>query len=223
MSERVRNIYDMFISTTEFDRLNAADYSQLPDAELKFAIVRDVIVKLEVFLADQSSGAGGQAVEQKSVLIAAIRRKMKEYSAAARALNFDDAGFRRLFRLPNDDGVQKLIAGGREFVEEATTHQAQFARFGITRNDIDALSADLDDLGVAAAAKLGAGAKTVGATAGVDDEIRRGMDAEVFLDALIKIVYRNNAAKLGAWKSARHVRRSNRTTPPKPIVNQPIS
>ncbi len=218
MSERVRNIYDMLVSTTEFDRVNAADYSSLPDAALQFAIVREVIAKLESYLADQTSGAGGQAVEQKSVLTAAIRRKMKEYSAAARALNFDDAGFCRLFSVPNGDGVQKLIAAGREFVEEATTHQTEFARLGLTKDDAIALTADLDALEVAVAAKLGAGAKTVGATAGIDDEITRGMKAETFLDALIKIVYRRDAAKLGAWKSARHVRRSSRPSPKSPPV-----
>ncbi len=212
MSERTRNIYDMFVSTTEFDRLNAADYSGLPDAALQFAIVRDVITKLEVFLADQTSGKRGQAVEQKSVLMAAAKRKMKEYSAAARALNLDDAGFRRLFRVPNGDGVGKFVASGREFVEEAAAHQAQFARFGLTAADAAALAEDLDDLEAAVAAKAAAAPQTVGATAGIDDEIERGMAAETFLDALIKIIYRNDAAKLAAWKSARHVRRSKRTT-----------
>ncbi len=214
MSERVRNIYDMFVSTTEFDSLNAADYSRLPDAAAQFALVREVVANLERFLTEQASGTVGQAVEQKSVLTAAIRRKMKEYSGAARALNFDDAGFRRLFRIPDDNGAQKLIAAGRAFVEEAAKHEAQFARLGLLKEDRTALTADLDDLENAAAAKSGASAEKVGATAGIDEEIGRGMEAETFLDALMKIVYRNDAVKLGAWKSARHVRRSNRT--PKP-------
>lgn len=219
MTTRTRNIYDMFVSTTEFDRLNAADYSGLPDAALQFAIVRDVITKLGDYLADQTSGERGRAVEQKSVLTAAVRRKMKEFSAAARALNLDDAGFRRLFRIPDDDGVGKLIASGREFVEEAAAHQAQFARFGLTAADAAALAEDLDDLEAAVAAKAAASPQTVGATAGIDDEIERGMAAETFLDALVKVVYRNDAAKLGAWKSARHVRRSNRPAkPPAPTA-----
>ncbi|MCY7374596.1 MAG: hypothetical protein LH472_01320 [Pyrinomonadaceae bacterium] len=123
MSERIRNIFDMFVGTREFDAVNSDDYKHLPDAESKFAIVREVINKLENYLADQTSGARGQAVEQKSVLVAAVRRKMKELAEAARALNIDDAGFRRLFRLPDDNGVQKTIAGGREFVGEAVKHK----------------------------------------------------------------------------------------------------
>ncbi len=215
MSERIRNIYDMLVGTREFNAVNFNDYKTLPDGALKSAIVGQVIAELEGFLAEQSSGASGQAVEQKSVLIAAARQKMKEFSSAARALNLNDAGFRRLFRLPDANGVQKLIAAGREFVGEATKHKTELARLGITDADIAALGADLDGLEIAAAAKAGASMQSVGATAGIDDEIQRGMDAEMFLDAMLKIVYRNNAAKLGEWKSARHVRRSNR--PAKPI------
>lgn len=218
MSGRVRNVYDMFVSTREFDLENAADYGNLPDAALKFAIVRDVIAKLEEYLAAQTSGARGQAVEQKSVLVAAIKRKMKEYSAAARALDLDDAGFRRLFRVPNGDGAQEVIANGREFVEEAVKHKTEFARFGLTDADAAALEEDLDDLESAAAAKAGAHSEKVGASAGIDDEIERGMKAEKFLDALLKIVYRNNAAKLGAWKTARHIRRSDRKVKAEPTV-----
>ena len=209
MNDRVKNINDMFIATREFNAANAADYASLPDAAAKFAIVSDVISKLEDYLAKQTSGAIGQAVEQKSVLVQAIRRKMKEYSAAARALNIDDPGFRRLFRVPDGNGVQGLINSGREFVGEINLHKAEFERFGLKDGDIAALVADLDALEEAAADKLGANAERVGATAGVDFEIERGMNAEIFLDALIKVIYRNNAAKLGEWKSARHVRRLN--------------
>ncbi|MCY7347921.1 MAG: hypothetical protein LH614_17115 [Pyrinomonadaceae bacterium] len=43
-------------------------YKQLPDGALKFAVVREAITRLETYLAEQTSGAGGQAVGQKSVL-----------------------------------------------------------------------------------------------------------------------------------------------------------
>jgi hypothetical protein len=209
MNDRVRNINDMFIATREFNAANAADYATLPDAAAKFSIISDVISKLDDYFADQTSGAVGQAVEMKSVLLLAMRRKMMEYAAAARALNIDDPGFRRLFRIPDGDGVQVNISTGREFVGEITLHKAAFERFGLDDDDLAALVADIDALEEAVAGKLSANSERVGATAGVDFEVERGMDAEIFLDAMMKIVYRNNAAKLGEWKSARHVRRSS--------------
>lgn len=210
MSERVRNVADMFIGTLQFNTANAADYAHLPDGAAKFAIVTDVVGKMEDYLADYASGKVRQAVDQKSVLVLAVRRKMKEFSAAARALDIDDPGFRRLFTITRDNGVQGIIAQGRVFVEEANKHKAEFGRFGLVQADIDALEEDVNDLEEAAARKLGAAAEKAGASAGLDDEIERGMDAEIFLDAMMKVVYRTNAAKLGEWKAARHVRRISR-------------
>lgn len=135
---------------------------------------------------------------------------MKEFSAAARALNIDDPGFRRLFRLTENRGVQSVIAEGRVFVEQAGKHKTEFGRFGLVQANIDALEDDVDNLEEASADKLGAVSEKAGASAGLDDEIDRGMDAEIFLDAMMKVVYRNNAAKLGEWKTARHVHRISR-------------
>ena len=56
--------------------------------------------------------------------------------------------------------------------------------------------------------------ETVGATAGIDQEIDEGMDAEIVLDAIMHNVYRNDPVKLAAWISARHVHRIPR--PPTP-------
>jgi hypothetical protein len=214
MRDRERNIQDMFITTTEFDDVSAADYADLEEAAAQFAIVRDVIAKLNVYAADQTSGARSQAVEVKSVIYQAIRRKMKRISKTARALNFSDPGFRRLFRVPDDDNYQLILATAREFVEQATLHIADFKRLGIRQTLIDALAADIDALEQAIGEKAAAQTEGVGATAGVDAEIERGMKAEIILDAIMENVYDDNPVKLAEWRSARHVRRSNSTTKP---------
>ncbi|HQU84183.1 MAG TPA: hypothetical protein PKY59_13695 [Pyrinomonadaceae bacterium] len=216
MSDRARNIFNMFVGTIEFDRVNSDDYKHLPDAELKFAIVRDVVANLEEHFSDQLSGAVGKAVDQKNVLVAAAKRRMKEYSGAARALNIDDPGFRRLFSIPNSNSPLIVTAAGREFIEEITKHAAEFERFGLLAADLAVLTADINAIEAAVSAKAGANMKATGATAGIDDEIGRGMDAEIFLDAMMRVIYRTDPVKLQQWKPARHVRRANVPTPPKP-------
>jgi hypothetical protein len=54
---------------------------------------------------------------------------------------------------------------------------------------------------------------TVGATAGIDTEIERGMDAATIVDAIMQNVYRNNPVKLAAWAQARHIKRSPQRKP----------
>ncbi len=208
MTDRETNIQDMFISTVQFDDVNKADYAHLPDAEANFDIVREVIGNLETASAAQVSGARGRAVEQKSVLAAAIRRKMKRYSRTARALNIDDPGFRRLFRIPNDNNYQLILATAREFVEEARRFAADFARLGIPATLADELEADTEALEEAINAKAEAQMETVGATAGIDAEIERGMTAEKILDSIMHNVYFDDPVKIAQWTTARHVKKA---------------
>ena len=212
MTDRESNILDMFIASREFDAVSANDYKHLPDAAAQFVIVRQVIDGMETFAADQSSGARGQAVELKAVIRQAIRRMLKRLSKTARALNIDDPGFRRLFRVPDDNSDQKLLAAAREFVEEGNRFKADFMRLGVPEDLFDKLNDDINSLETAIAAKVQANTETVGATAGIDDEIERGMDAEEILDAIMKNVYYDNPVKLAEWMSARHVRRSPKRT-----------
>jgi hypothetical protein len=208
MTDREINIQDMFIGTVQFDEVNKADYAALPDAKANFDIVREVIGVLETASAAQVSGERGRAVEQKSVLDAAIRRKMKRYSRTARALNIDDPGFRRLFRIPDDNNYQLLMATARAFVEEARRFAADFARLGIPATLADELEADIEALEEAINTKAAAQIETVGATAGVGEEIERGMTSEKILDSIMHNVYFDNPVKLAEWKTARHVKKA---------------
>lgn len=208
MTDREQNIYEMFVATAQFDAENANDYKSLPSAAANFAIVRTVIAALETDSAQQTSGGRGRAVEQKSVLDAAMRRKMKRYSRTARALNIDDPGFKRLFRIPNSNNQMELVAAAREFVEEARRFAAEFAALGIPASLADELEADTNAMEAAMSAKASGQMETVGATAGIDEQIEAGMNAEKVLDSIMHNVYFDNPVKLAAWKTSRHVKKS---------------
>lgn len=208
MDAREKNILDSFINIRGFDALNAADYAHLPDAEANFAVIRAAIDALESHAARQTSGVRGQAVEQKSSIAAAIRRKLKEIARNARALNIKDEGFRRLFSIPNSRSDQKLLAAAREFASEAKKHKGEFLRLGMPAGFIEDLEDDIEDFEQAFNQKATAQGASVGATAGIDAEIERGIIAATILDAMMQNVYRDNPVKLAEWTQARHVKRS---------------
>lgn len=214
MSDRAQNIYDMFTTTLAFDAVHKGDYAAILMAATQFAIVQSAADSLELFFAEQTSGEREAAVEQKSVLKAAIRRKMKPYSKTARALNLNSPGFDKLFLVPDGTNEDTLIATGREFVKQALDHQTEFASLGKVKADAFDLAADLDAFEAAVTAKATAQSAGVGATAGVDQETDEGMDAEVILDAIMTNVYRDDPVKLAAWKTARHVKRAPRPAKP---------
>lgn len=208
MNTREINIKDAFINMREFDARNSADYAHLPNAEANFVVIRAAIEALENYEAKQTSGARGQAVEQKSSIVAAIRRKMKEIARNARALNINDEGFRRLFSVPDSNSDGKLLAAAREFATQAAIHKAAFLRLGMLAGFIDDLNDDIEDFEAALNRKADAQGAGVGATAGIDAEIERGMKAATIIDSMMQNVYRDNPVKLAEWTQARHVKRS---------------
>ena len=219
MDARETNILDALIAMSEFDRQNAADYTAFPDAAAQFAVINASIEAMRNHAATQTSGARGQAVQQKSVLSEAMRRKLKSISRTARALNINDEGFRRLFNIPNGKGEQKLLAAAREFAEEAAKHEADFLRLGMRKTFIADLNADIADYEQAISDKSGAQGAGVGATVGVGEAVGNGTQAADIADSIMHNVYDENPVKLADWMRARHVRRSPQRTP-KPSVPQ---
>lgn len=218
MTDREINIQNMLTSIVQFDAVNKADYADLPDAEANFVIVRAAVNALQTASAVQVSGDRGRAVERKSVLDAAIRRKMKRFSRTARALNFDDPGFRRLFSIPDNNNFVLLLASARAFVEEARRFAADFKRLGIPATLANELEADILAGEEALIEKAGANTETVGATADVDDQIDGAMIAATILDSIMHNVYFDDPVKIAQWTSARHVKKApKREKPEKPI------
>jgi len=208
----------MFQESLVFNSENAGDYAAIPDAATHFATVQAAVTALLAFFADQTSGESTAATVQKTVIKLAIRRKMVSYAMNARAIALKTPGFNEKFKVPDGDNENELIATGREFVEEAIANEAAFTALGKSKNDATALTVDLDAFEIANAAQAEGKQDTVGATAGIAQQIEEGMDAEQILDAIMNNVYKGiNPVKLAQWRTARHVRRANQTpTPPTP-------
>lgn len=215
-SDRARNVSDMFGRTLVFNTANAADYATIAEAATQFATVQSAADALDGFFATQTSGDASMAVEQKSVLRAAIRRKIKAYSRTARALKSDIPGIEKVFSAPDSNNDTTLIAKGRDIVTEAGVHHVALAGLGLAASMATDLTADLDALEAANDAKTAGNVETVGATAGIDNEVDEGMEAEIKLDAIMHNVYRDNPVKLAAWTTARHVQRAPKHAPPTP-------
>lgn len=220
MDDRETNILEAFVNMREFNRQNAADYADVAEAAVQFKIINDSIETMQNHAATQTSGARGQAVQQKSVLSAAIRRKLTNIARTARALNFNDEGFRRLFSVPNSSSQQKLLAAAREFAAEAAKHKADFLRLGMRASFIDDLNDDIADFEQAINDKAGAQGAGVGATAGIDAAVENGLQAADIADSILHNVYQDNPVKLAAWTQARHVKRSARRKTVEPPPTQ---
>lgn len=211
MNTRDTNIQNTFITMCEFDGANAADYAHLPDAAAQFTAMRATITALKTFEAAQISGERSRAVQKKSLIVAAIKRKLKNIARIARGLNFDDEGFQRLFAMPHGNSETKLLAYTREAVAQAATHEDAFLGRGARLTFIADLRGDIADYERLTSEKVNAHREKTSASVGIDEQIENGLQAAEIVDSIMQSVYEDDPVKLSEWLKARHVKRSPKT------------
>ena len=214
MDTRERNRYEMLIRVNGFGREHAADFPANSAGAVNFARVAEAIDNLREHAAAQISGAARSATTRKSAMRDAIRRKMKNISRTARALAIDNAGFGSFFKIPDGDNDADLIAAARRFAAEAAKSKTDFTDFGMNAGFIEDLMADIAHFENLLGEKAQATGDLVSATAAIDDQIERGMNAARRLDAIVRNVYDDDPATLAAWTSVRHVQKSRRSPAP---------
>ncbi|HUF81706.1 MAG TPA: hypothetical protein VMN03_11260, partial [Burkholderiales bacterium] len=101
---------------------------------------------------------------------------------------------------------QVLIAAAGAMAEAAEKEKTMFVRHGLAENFVDALEAAAKALDEARQAQRDSGRRRVGATAAVQDQVRRGRKAVRLLDAILKPRLARDAQLLAAWRSAKRAR-----------------
>ena len=95
-SDRARNYKDMADRVLTFDGAHNTVYVAYAEAATQYATITTARDALEGFLATQTSGDASMAVEQKSLLILAAKRRIKAYSTAAKkALKYANPGIEK--------------------------------------------------------------------------------------------------------------------------------
>lgn len=222
MRDRSRNVYEMFNRILAFNGVNATDYAAIATAAAKFTEVQSASDAMEAFFAEQESGEVGAAVVLKAVLRAAIKRKMRPFARTAKALALTNPGLSEMFKVSGANNDATMIARGRDFAKAHQDNQAAFTALGLPQQKRLDLVADLDAFEDADTVKAAAQQESVGATAGIENEVDAGMDAAIVLDAIMNNVYVDDPEKLAEWTTARHVKRASANddddppTPPTP-------
>lgn len=217
MDVMTRATFDSFIHINQFGTENAADFAGHAEMAANIAILAEVIANLRELAAARTSGSKDQAIAQKAALRGSLRFQMKEMARTARALAIDKTGLNKLFRVPENNNDTGLIAAAREFATEAEKFKADFVRFGMPADFIEDLIGDIEAFEHAVNEKAAARSKNTTARVSIDGELERGTRAIKLLDAMVRNIYRNNAPKLAAWTSAKHIARPGRETVKTPL------
>ena len=126
----------------------------------------------------------------------------------------------RKFRITRSGGKRARIIRARVFATDALPHEELFKKRGMEANFTALLTTNADRLEQALSSAASETARRVGSTNTIIQTHRNSNKIITMLDPIVQKRYRDNPAKLAAWKFASHIQRDEK---PKPKPTNPIS
>jgi len=187
------------------------DFSATGMARQLFEQLKAGITKLETQSAKQASGTADARQGTRTVGEArlALRESLTAINRAARVMGVDDK-----FPLPPQSNDRNLIQAGRAAALNAVPFKTEFTAHEMPENFITELTADVDDLEEAIAARDGSVDDHISARAGIDDTCDELLETVNNLSALMKNKYADNPEVLAEWLAASHIERAPRRQQP---------
>lgn len=223
MDDSATRRLDTFYRVQQFGKTHPAAF---PDGSRGAEVLSELdtaVTDLEGHAAAQASGKAGarEATTLRALANAALREEMKAMSETARAIAITVPGLEEKFRLPHNAGAQAWLAAARAFAQDAAPLKGEFVRRGMPADFLDQLAEKLAAFDQATGGRAQKHGEHVAATAAIDTALERGVNAVRELDAIVRNVFRDDAATLAEWTSASHTERAPRgNNAPAPPVSQ---
>jgi hypothetical protein len=213
MNSVINRTYEMFVRVLSFAAERAGAFpSDSLGAEMVTELKR-VVESLTEAGTTQTSGLTSvqRATAERMAAREALRESMQALSRTARVMALDTPGLETKFRLPRSGSDPALLQTARAFASDAVPLKDLFLRHAMHASFIEDFKEDIADLERAVAQQNTGRGAHVSATASVETEAERGMNAVRKLDVIVRNLFRDDAATLAAWESARHVESQPRT------------
>jgi hypothetical protein len=172
-------------------------------------VLDDVVAKLTEHGTDQGAARrmNKASAQKQAVLRASLRSEhLAPLAQIARAMLRHVPGISAALRMPSWKlKTHNLVRAAGEFRKVAAGYEAVFVEAGRPQDflaQLDAVVAALGDSGRGQARNVGA---RVGATRGIEAELKRGRTAIELIDTMVRSAFARDAVTLGAWSVARRI------------------
>ena len=228
MEDKHHRSREMFLRLKNF----GASHTDIPVTTVWPQLITDlnsVIADLDGHVSSEEVGRGAAlaGTTTRAAAREALREDLEAIVRTARVIGEDKPGFDDKFRMPrgdNDQSMLDLALGIAAIVADAAM-KAEFISHAMPSDFVENLNAAIAELQKAITEQSGsiAGRKSAGVS--IDETVGRGTMIARKLDVVVKNFYRNNAAVLSEWETARHVerapRRKAKAEPPPPSTPAP--
>ncbi len=197
---------------------NAADFATHAKAQELTGFINTEKAIILAFDAQQTSGFDEKRQAQE---IYENRRDvlvdyLEEWVLAAAIVDHDIEGTEQAYKMPRPRTDQNLIAKATAFNANGAAIKTQLIAAGLSNEAYDNLPTARDAFQQAALVHDSAEEKHAEGTGGLIASFRKIMNWSRLRGKIVRLKYRNNAAKLAGWLVASHLDRAPRKTPPTP-------
>jgi sugar phosphate isomerase/epimerase len=222
MEDRHHRNREMFLRLKAF----GASHTEIPATTVWPQLLTDlnsVVADLDGHVSSEEVGKGAKlaGTATRGAAREALRDDIEAIVRTARVIGETQPGFDDKFRMPrgdNDQAMLDLARGIAELVADAAV-KAEFLKHAMPSDFVEDLSADIAALQDAIGDQYGGRADIKSAGVSIDETDAHGVRIARAMDVVVNNFYRNNAAVLAEWETARHVERAPRkkkTTPAEP-------
>jgi hypothetical protein len=219
MKDVITRKLDKFEREEAFMVDSAADFGGATPGATTAAALSAVIAEIQALAADQVSGgsSAAQAFGNQEDALDDLIAFIKKMNLAARAFDDEIPGSRDQFRMPRNRSQQNVLATARAFKTDAASLAEKFIEYGLPGTFLNDLQTAINAVETAAQSADSNVEQRAAATGGLFDAARRGMNLSRKLNAIVRIRYADNPAKLASWTVASHLERApKRTAAPNP-------
>ncbi|MDX6272670.1 MAG: hypothetical protein QOD28_3893 [Acidobacteriota bacterium] len=142
----------------------------------------------------------------------AVQTQIAAISDTADAIGLDDPDVKASFRRPRTNvNDQTILSTARSFAAAALPLKARFIEYDLPADFLERLNESITELESAIDEQTTGANARLAAGVALEETLKRGEQELEKLDAAVRNKFRDNAAKLAAWESARHLERAPRS------------
>ncbi|MDB6172865.1 MAG: hypothetical protein JWL59_2176 [Chthoniobacteraceae bacterium] len=184
-----------------------------------------IILRISTAYVIQVSGGVGAETEDKGALREILQETMGNISKSVAYIAADrkEPAIQSRFRMPRDHNDKTLTAHASAFCEAINELNLENELIALDHEPdfLKRLQSLILEFKIAQEAQSGALQEQVGATAVFVPYISRGKVLVKGLDAIVQNKFKDNPAKLGAWRTAIHAKQTARRRPKLPAPATP--
>ena len=203
----VRNMFNQVLDVLP------VEFADLPKNSEAAAAAADLQVQYDIIISQsgEQSGFAGTGKEGSAVR-AVARENIRDYLATlartARSVARKTPGFEKNYPLSSGLNDTELLNEARAVAPKALADEAIFIGRGLTNEFIKSVDGYIIDFDASQDVSNAADGSRGAAVGEKTDAYQKGLDDVDVINDFIRNFYRNQPAKLAAWKIASHVERS---------------